>query len=66
VYGPVTLCAWHSEWDELPLEERAQIKARQGVRYPTLEGVMVADPKTLEPTPTMATPSVRFSCGATR
>ena len=51
VYGPVTLCAWHAEWDALPLEERAVIKARQGVRYPTLEGVMVADPKTLEPVP---------------
>lgn len=50
VYGPVTLCAWHAEWDALPLDERAAIKARQGVRYPTLEGVMVADPKTLEPT----------------
>ncbi len=51
VYGPVTLCAWHAEWDELPLQQRAQIKARQGVRYPTLEGLMVADPKTLEPVP---------------
>lgn len=51
VYGPGTLCAWHKEWDALPLEERAQIKSRQGVRYPTLEGVMVADSKTLEPTP---------------
>ncbi len=51
VYGPVTLCAWHAEWDALPLDERAVIKARQGVRYPTLEGMMVADPKTLEPTP---------------
>ena len=51
VYGPVTLCAWHKEWDELPLEERAVIKSRQGVRYPTLEGVMVGDPKTLDPTP---------------
>ena len=51
VYGPVTLCAWHAEWDALPLDERAQIKARQGVRYPTLEGVMVGDPKTLEPVP---------------
>lgn len=50
VYCPVTLCAWHAEWDALPLDERAAIKARQGVRYPTLEGVMVADPKTLEPT----------------
>ncbi|MDY7219268.1 acyl-CoA synthetase [Denitrificimonas sp. JX-1] len=51
VYGPVTLCAWHAEWDALPLAERAVIKARQGVRYPTLEGLMVADPTTLEPTP---------------
>lgn len=51
VYGPVTVCAWHEEWDELSLDERARIKSRQGVRYPTLEGVMVADPKTLEPVP---------------
>lgn len=50
-YGPVTVCAWHEQWDELPLDERARIKSRQGVRYPTLEGVMVADPKTLEPVP---------------
>ncbi|MEZ2746890.1 acyl-CoA synthetase [Halopseudomonas bauzanensis] len=50
-YGPVTVCAWHGHWDELPLDERARIKARQGVRYPTLEGVMVADPQTLQPVP---------------
>ncbi|MEE1868496.1 acyl-CoA synthetase [Pseudomonas auratipiscis] len=49
VYGPVTVCAWHAEWDEHPLAERARIKSRQGVRYPTLEGLMVADPQTLEP-----------------
>lgn len=51
VYGPVTVCAWHTQWDEQPLEERARIKSRQGVRYPTLEGLMVADPQTLEPVP---------------
>ncbi|MCP8466127.1 acyl-CoA synthetase [Pseudomonas sp. ZM23] len=51
VYGPVTVCAWHDEWNELSLDDRARIKSRQGVRYPTLEGVMVADPKTLEPVP---------------
>ncbi len=51
VYGPVTVCAWHAEWDEKPLDERARIKSRQGVRYPTLEGLMVADPQTLQPVP---------------
>ncbi|WP_332774383.1 acyl-CoA synthetase [Pseudomonas sp. ESBL1] len=51
VYGPVTVCAWHEEWDEQPLEQRARIKSRQGVRYPTLDGLMVADPQTLQPVP---------------
>ncbi|MGE8359926.1 acyl-CoA synthetase [Pseudomonas sp.] len=51
VYGPVTVCAWHERWDAQPLDERARIKSRQGVRYPTLEGLMVADPQTLEPVP---------------
>ena len=32
-YGPHTLCAWHAEWDSLPVADRAQIKARQGVAY---------------------------------
>lgn len=49
VYGPVTVCAWHESWDELSLEERATLKSRQGVRYATLEGVMVADTQTLNP-----------------
>ncbi|WP_329354736.1 acyl-CoA synthetase [Vibrio natriegens] len=49
VYGPVTVCAWHESWDEFSLEERATLKSRQGVRYPTLEGVMVADTQTLKP-----------------
>lgn len=55
VYGPVTVCAWHGEWDEKPLDERARIKSRQGVRYPTLEGLMVADPQTLQPVPSDGT-----------
>ena len=55
VYGPVTVCSWHEEWDELPVTERARLKSRQGVRYPTLEGVMVADSDTLAPVPNDAT-----------
>lgn len=50
-YGPVTVCAWKSEWDTLTADDRATVKARQGVRYPTLEGVMVADPLTHQPVP---------------
>ncbi|MGH9581242.1 MAG: AMP-binding protein, partial [Terriglobales bacterium] len=32
-YGPHTLCAWRQEWNTRPVEERAQLKARQGVPY---------------------------------
>jgi len=32
-YGPHTICAWRAEWNALPPEERAQLKARQGVPY---------------------------------
>ena len=51
VYGPVTVCAWQGEWDALPAPEQARIKARQGVAYPSLEGLMVADATTLVPVP---------------
>jgi fatty-acyl-CoA synthase len=51
VYGPATVCDWHPEWDELPLAEQAVLKARQGVGYAVLEGLMVADPVTLAPCP---------------
>jgi fatty-acyl-CoA synthase len=51
VYGPATVCAWHEEWDDLALGERAAMKSRQGVRYPVMEDLMVADPATMEPVP---------------
>ncbi|MCX6044359.1 MAG: acyl-CoA synthetase [Chloroflexi bacterium] len=50
-YGPAVLCEWHDEWNELSLDERARMKARQGVRYHMLEALMVADPETLIPVP---------------
>src|SRR5437867_4426872 len=50
-YGPATLCAWQEEWVELPLDARAAVMARQGVAYPTLEGLMVADTTTMTPVP---------------
>jgi fatty-acyl-CoA synthase len=51
VYGPAVVCDWHDEWNGLPIGEQARLKSRQGVRYPVLDGLMVADPKTLEPVP---------------
>jgi fatty-acyl-CoA synthase len=49
--GPSTLCVPQDDWASLPLEERAAFTARQGVRYPVVEGHRVADPKTLLPVP---------------
>jgi len=51
VYGPAVVCSWHEEWNRLPAGEQASLKARQGVRYPMLEELVVADPETLEPVP---------------
>jgi fatty-acyl-CoA synthase len=49
-YGPVTLCAWQEErWGQLSAAHQADFKARQGVRGHMLEGLLVADPETLEP-----------------
>ena len=50
VYGPAVVFAWNDEWDARSNDERARLKARQGVRYPVLEGLMVADPEKLAPT----------------
>jgi fatty-acyl-CoA synthase len=50
-YGPATLCASQEAWAGLPLDERAALMARQGVRYPTLEGVRVVDPSTMTDVP---------------
>ncbi|MFT7653074.1 MAG: fatty-acyl-CoA synthase [Limisphaerales bacterium] len=50
-YGPAVVNAWHSEWDQLPASEQAVLKARQGVRYVSLEGLSVRDTDSLEPVP---------------
>ncbi len=50
-YGPAVVSAWHDDWNQRPLAEQAALKARQGVNYPVLEGLMVAEPETLTPCP---------------
>ena len=47
--GPSTLCVPQDDWPRKPLEERAALTARQGVRYPVVDGHMVANSETLEP-----------------
>ena len=43
-YGPHTICAVQSYWDNMSVEERSNMKARQGVPYVTAEpGVRVVD-----------------------
>ena len=43
-YGHVTECYWESEkWSELEGEQRASIKARQGVAFPMMEHITVMD-----------------------
>jgi len=51
VYGPATACFWQEEWAELPLLERSAFMARQGPRYPTLDGATVRDPETMAEVP---------------
>jgi fatty-acyl-CoA synthase len=50
-YGPAAVCAWQDDWADLPLAGRAAKIARQGVAYPTLERLQVADPGTMAELP---------------
>ena len=50
-YGPSVVCAWHDKWNSESREQQARLKARQGVRSPLLEELMVADPITMQPVP---------------
>jgi len=49
--GCVTICHLQADWGELSPQEWAERNARQGLRYPTFDGMYVADPETMEPVP---------------
>jgi fatty-acyl-CoA synthase len=42
-YGPHTVCAWHEEWNALPIAEQASVAARQGQGYAIFDLVRVVD-----------------------
>lgn len=50
-YGPCVVCAPQPDWNELDVAERAEKLARQGVSAHLQEGMMVADPDSLQPVP---------------
>ncbi|KAK7253096.1 hypothetical protein RIF29_37529 [Crotalaria pallida] len=50
-YGPATVCTGQPEWDDLPRDEQAKIKARQGVNHLGLDAVDIKDPVTMESVP---------------
>jgi fatty-acyl-CoA synthase len=42
-YGPLAVCAWNPDWDELPEAEQAALRARQGVGTIVSERLRVLD-----------------------
>jgi len=50
-YGHMLHCAWNKNWDALSSEDQADIKSRQGVKYPNTEEAIVLNPETYEPVP---------------
>jgi 3-(methylthio)propionyl---CoA ligase len=50
-YGPASVCAEQPGWDALTVDQRAQMKRRQGVTYPLQEAVTVLDPETMREVP---------------
>jgi fatty-acyl-CoA synthase len=42
-YGPIAVCAWNPDWDGLPAEQQARLRARQGVSTAVSEPMRVVD-----------------------
>ncbi len=52
VYGPATECTWQEDlWGDTTGDDRAAIKARQGVAMPNMDHITVMDPETMEQIP---------------
>ena len=50
-YGPSVVNEWHEDWNAKPDGEQAELKSRQGVRYPALGDLRVMDPATMQDVP---------------
>ncbi|XP_019419550.1 PREDICTED: butyrate--CoA ligase AAE11, peroxisomal-like [Lupinus angustifolius] len=49
--GPALVCEWQRQWNKLPKQEQARLKARQGVSVLTLADVDVKNLDTMESVP---------------
>ena len=50
-YGHVVECIEQAEWSGLDADSLALMNSRQGVRFAVNDGLMVADPQTMDPVP---------------
>lgn len=50
-YGPMVVSAWRDEWNDRSIEEKSDLKARQGISSVLAGSMMVGDPDTLAPVP---------------
>ncbi len=50
-YGPHIMCEWQSKWDCLSIDEKADLKGRQGVAYVQALHMDVVDPHTMKSVP---------------
>ncbi len=63
-YGPITVCPAQEERQQLPLEQRAKLLARQGQAYPSADLVRVVDEDMHDISKTLRR-WARWSCAAT-
>ncbi|KAJ1391266.1 AMP-dependent synthetase/ligase [Sesbania bispinosa] len=50
-YGPGSICTWKPEWESLPREAQAKIRARQGVYHLGMEELDIKNPDTMKSVP---------------
>ncbi|XP_071913383.1 butanoate--CoA ligase AAE1-like isoform X2 [Coffea arabica] len=50
-YGPGTVCTWKPEWNSLPPDAQAKVKARQGLHHLGMEELDIKDPETMQSIP---------------
>lgn len=50
-YGPAVINEWNDSWNDLPAEQLAARRIRQGVRYTALEDLTVMDPQSMTKVP---------------